>query len=61
MYGKIFESIYDGSLYGQWEAIVTMQQLIVLADADGVIDMTPPAISGKTVRLQTDGTDVLPG
>ncbi len=48
MYGKIFESIYDGSLYGQWEAIVTMQQLIVLADADGVIDMTPPAISGKT-------------
>ena len=48
MYGKIFESIYDGSLYGQWEAIVTMQQLIVLADADGVIDMTPPAIAGKT-------------
>jgi hypothetical protein len=25
-----------------------MQQLIVLADADGVIDMTPPAIAGKT-------------
>jgi len=48
MYGKIFESIYDGSLYGQWEAIVTMQQLIVLADADGIIDMTPPAIAGKT-------------
>ncbi len=48
MYGKFFESIYDGSLYGQWEAIVTMQQLIVLADADGVIDMTPPAIAGKT-------------
>ncbi len=48
MYGKVFESIYDGSLYGQWEAIVTMQQLIVLADADGVIDMTPPAIAGRT-------------
>jgi len=48
VYGKIFESIYDGSLYGQWEAIVTMQQLIVLADADGIIDMTPPAIAGKT-------------
>ena len=48
MYGKIFESIYDGSLYGQWEAIVTMQQLIVLADADGVIDRTPSAIAGKT-------------
>lgn len=48
MYGKVFESMYSGSLYGQWEAIVTMQQLIVLADADGVIDMTPPAITGKT-------------
>jgi len=48
MYGKIFESIYDGSLYGHWEAIVTMQQLIVLADADGIVDMTPAAIAGKT-------------
>ncbi len=48
VYGKVFESIYDGSLYGHWEAIVTMQQLIVLADADGVIDMTPQAIAGKT-------------
>ena len=48
MYGKLFESIYDGTLYGKWEAIVTMQQLIVLASADGVIDMTPAAIAGKT-------------
>jgi hypothetical protein len=48
VYGKIFESMYEGTLYGQWEALVTMQQLIVLADQHGVIDMTPPAISGKT-------------
>ena len=48
MYGKIFESIFDGSLYGHWEAIITMQQLIVLADADGIVDMTPQAIAGKT-------------
>lgn len=48
MYGKIFESMYEGTLYGQWEAIVTMQQLIVLANSEGVIDMTPPAIAGKT-------------
>jgi len=48
LYGKVFESIYEGSLYGQWEAIVTMQQLVVLADRDGVVDMTPQAISGKT-------------
>jgi hypothetical protein len=62
MYGKIFESIYDGSLYGHWEAIVTMQQLIVLADADGVIDMTPPAIAGKTsipIEILKKGLNIL--
>lgn len=48
MYGKIFDSIYEGTLYGQWEAIVTFQQMIVLCDADGIIDMTPPAISART-------------
>jgi hypothetical protein len=40
--------MYDGSLYGNWEAIITMQILIVICDADGVIDMTPAAIAGKT-------------
>lgn len=48
MYGKVFDTIYNGTLYGQWEALVTMQQLIVLADADGVVDMTPMAISART-------------
>jgi hypothetical protein len=48
MYGKIFSSIYEGTLYGHWEAIVTMQQLIVLATPDGVIDMTPQAIAART-------------
>lgn len=48
MYGKVFDSIYDGTLYGHWEAIVTMQQLIVLATPDGVIDMTPQAIAART-------------
>lgn len=48
MYGKIFSSIYDGTLYGQWEAIVTFQQMIVLADSVGVVDMTPPALSART-------------
>lgn len=48
MYGKIFESMYKGTLYGQWEAIVTFQQLIVLCDSDGVVDMTPPAIAATT-------------
>jgi hypothetical protein len=48
MYGKIFESIYDGSLYGDWKAIAVLQQLIVLADEHGVVDMTPQAISGRS-------------
>lgn len=48
MYGKVFESIYDGTLAGHWQAIVTMQQLIVLATPDGVVDMTPDAIARRT-------------
>jgi len=48
MYGKVFESLYQGSLYGDWKAIITMQQLIVIADSAGIVDMTPQAISGMT-------------
>ena len=48
MYGKIFASMYNGSLYGQWQAIVTFQQMIVLCDIDGVVDMTPQAIAART-------------
>ncbi len=48
MYGKIFESIYDGSLYGHFEAIVTFQALIVLADEQGLIDISPHALAGRT-------------
>jgi hypothetical protein len=62
MYGKIFDSIYNGTLYGQWEALVTMQQLIVLADVDGVVDMTPMAISARTSiprEIIDKGLDIL--
>lgn len=48
MYGKIFSSMYDGTLADNWEALVTFQQLIVLANADGVVDMTPSAIARRT-------------
>lgn len=40
--------MYEGTLYGQWEALVTFQQMIVLCDADGMIDMTPQAIASRT-------------
>lgn len=48
MYGKLFASMYDGTLYGQWQAIITLQQMVILADEDGVLDMTPPALAAKT-------------
>jgi len=48
MYGKIFHSIYDGTLAEDWRALITFQQLIVLCDADGVVDMTPESISRRT-------------
>jgi hypothetical protein len=49
MYGKLFEQMFDGSLViSGWEAIVTFQQMIILSDADGLVDMTPHAISART-------------
>jgi len=50
MYVKLFQSIYDGSLAtrGPWEALVTFQQLLVLSDRTGIVDMTTEAISRRT-------------
>jgi hypothetical protein len=55
--------MYDGSLAcGDWEALVTMQQLIVLADEEGVVDMTPIAIHRRTTipeHIIEKGLDLL--
>lgn len=48
MYGKIFDSIYDGTLVEDWMALITFQQMVILCDSEGVIDMTPHAISRRT-------------
>lgn len=50
MYGKLFEHMYDGTLAtkGPWQALVTFQQFIILADKRGDVDMTPEAISRRT-------------
>jgi len=48
MYGKIFTSIYDGSLVADWRALITFQQFIILSTQDGMVDMTPDAISRRT-------------
>jgi hypothetical protein len=50
MYGKLFTQMYDGTLAtkGPWQALVTFQQMIILADASGVVDMTAEAIARRT-------------
>ncbi len=50
MYGKLFQQMYDGTLgtKGPWQALVTFQQMVILADKDGVVDMTPEVISRRT-------------
>ena len=48
MYGKLFESIYDGTLVEDWRALITFQQMIILCDSDGVLDITIPAMARRT-------------
>jgi hypothetical protein len=50
VYAKIFDSMYSGTLatHGPWQALVTFQQLLVLADPEGIVDMTPEAIARRT-------------
>ena len=50
MYGKLFIGMYDGTLatVGPWEAMVTFQNLIILADKEGIVDMTAEAIGRRT-------------
>lgn len=62
MYGKVFSSMYDGTLYGHWQAIVCFQQMIVLCDSDGVVDMTPQAMAARTsipLEIIQDGLKIL--
>jgi len=62
MYGKLFSSMYDGSIYGRWEAIVTFQQLIILADKDGTVEMTPHALAARTsipLKILNKGLEIL--
>lgn len=48
MYGKLFMSIYDGTLVEDWRALITFQQMIILCDSDGILDMTPHALQKRT-------------
>lgn len=48
MYAKVFTSMWDGSLYGKLEASAVLMACVTLCNAQGVLDMTPEAISGRT-------------
>lgn len=51
MYSKLFQSMYDGSLAqrGPWEALVTFQQFLILADRLGYVDIHPEVIARRTL------------
>lgn len=56
--------MYKGTLamVGPWEALVTFQQFVILADRDGVVDMTAQAISRETtipIRIINKGIEAL--
>ena len=37
MYGKLWMSMYDGSLRASWEALVTFQQMIVCCESERIL------------------------
>jgi hypothetical protein len=48
MYAKIFRQIYDSSLADSWNTLHVFVDLLVWADADGVVDMTVEALCRRT-------------
>ena len=48
MYAKIFAQIYDSSIAENYQVRHVFMDLLVLADRDGVLDMTPQAIARRT-------------
>jgi len=48
LFGKIFQQMYESSLAVNWKNMVVFQQMIVLADRYGVVDMTHEAIARRT-------------
>ena len=64
MYAKVFAQMFDGTLCtkGPWQALVTFQQMLILADQEGNVDMTAAAISRRTtipLDIIEIGIDVL--
>jgi 5-methylcytosine-specific restriction endonuclease McrA len=50
MFAKIFAQIYDSSIVEDVELRVTFMDMLILADPNGVVDMTHEAIARRTNR-----------
>ena len=48
MFAKVFEQIFDSSIAEEWQTRVVFEDLLILADKNGVVDRTPEAISRRT-------------
>lgn len=62
MYAKVFRSIFDGSLYGHFEATIVFLAMLVLADKDGTVDMTAEKLAaacGYPLDIVQKGIDQL--
>ena len=46
MYSKLYKTIFDGSLYGQFEALTVFMAMLALADRHGEVDAAPAKIAG---------------
>lgn len=53
MYAKVFEQIFDSSIANNYPLRHFFMDLLVLAESDGVVDMTQEAISSRT-RIPLD-------
>ena len=47
-YTAIFDQILDSSLADQWQARVLFQDLLLLADSEGIVDITVNAVQRRT-------------
>lgn len=62
MYGKLFASLYQGTLRGKSDAILVFTNMIAFADAEGFVDKHPSAIADETglsIERVRDAIDVL--
>jgi hypothetical protein len=48
MFAKIFETIFDSSIADDWKVRIVFQDMLVLADKEGIVDRTPEAIARRT-------------